>query len=613
MALPAIWLGIALLTLAAMAAAYLASERDGLAQIDDMAYRQLDLYASTLENELGKHAYLPSLIEIDRDVAAVFDRPGDEQTRERVNRKLSSLNVRAGSIAIALMGLDGRVLASSDGYKSAQASALQPPLPPAFLPRLTGPQQQQQSQFFVAHPESGASEYYFAQPFSRSRVPLGTILVKISLDPLEATWIDLGVRSDSDAVLVVDGNGVVIMSSVPGWKFRTLALLSPQELQEVDELPQYPAQSVRPLSMTVEKIIARGASLVRLPATQGLPQTVSRVIQERPMAQLGWRLVIVSDPGEVWRNAWYAAWGGGAITAFICLLAMHLLQRRRAMQQLFLARNALQAVNGHLEAMVEQRTGELRQVNQNLLDEMKVRHLAEQELVQTGKLAVLGQMSAGVAHEINQPLTALRALSENTAILLHKGRLPEALSNLKAISEVAKRMGRITEQLKSFARKGQVVRRTVVLEQAISNVQLLLEHRTRAEQVRMVIDIGTDTLPQLYCDGVRLEQVLINLCTNALDAMASVTDKVLRIRAWPHNGRMLIGVADTGPAIPDEVMQHLFEPFFSTKSAGAGLGLGLVISSNIVREFGSDLRVRRGDVGLVFEFDVELGQGGRHV
>jgi two-component system C4-dicarboxylate transport sensor histidine kinase DctB len=178
---------------------------------------------------------------------------------------------------------------------------------------------------------------------------------------------------------------------------------------------------------------------------------------------------------------------------------------------------------------------------------------------------------------------------------------------------VAERMGRITAQLKSFARKGQVVRRTVVLEQAISNVQLLLEHRTRAEQVHILIDSGTEALPLLYCDGVRLEQVLINLCTNALDAMACTVHKVLRISARPHNGRMLIGVADTGPAISDEIMQHLFEPFFSTKSAGEGLGLGLVISSNIVREFGSDLRVRRGDVGLLFEFDVALGQGGRHV
>jgi two-component system, NtrC family, C4-dicarboxylate transport sensor histidine kinase DctB len=595
------------LVLAGTTEAYRFSEQKGFAQLDDVAYRQLDLYASTLENELGKHAYLPSLIALDQDVLGLFKGGAHAPTSDTVNRKLANLSVRAGAMAIFLTTPEGHVLAASEGKNVRPASSEHLLSLPFFVEALRA----QKNQFFAASPESGASEYYFAHPLMHGEKRLGLIGVKISLDPLEATWVDLGVRSESEDILVLDDNGVVILSSVPEWKYRTLTVLPPAQMQRLDALGKYPPQAIKAIGLAVEKTIELGAKLVTLPATAGVPQTVRRVLQERPMAQLGWRLVILSDPANVWRNARYAAWGGGAITAFLCLLIIYLRQRRRAMRAVFKARNALQQVNGQLEAIVTQRTQELRQANQELLSEIQERHLAEEELVQSGKLAVLGQMSAGISHEINQPLTALRALSTNTVTLLHKGRMPEALDNLKAISDVAERMGRITAQLKSFARKGHLQSNSVALHQAIANVQLLLEHRTRHEQVSVQVDASD--LPCAQCDANRLEQVLINLSTNALDAMANAPVKVLSIKAKIRNGRILVSVADTGPVVPDTVLQRLFEPFFSTKPAGEGLGLGLVISSNIVKEFGGELRVHQAQAGLVFEFDLEVSPGERYV
>lgn len=602
----AVWLGLTALVVVGAALAYRASERTGMAQLDDVAYRQLDLYASSLENELDKYAHLPSLIEMDPQVGLLFlfGQAPSPDTTKRVNSALSNLNVRVGSKALFLVGSSGAGLASSDRFSTTAVAGRGISAMPFFVQAVA----QKKTQFFAASPDTGASEYYFAQPFVRDQQTLGLMGVQISLDPLEATWIDLGVRSEREELLVVDEHGVVIMSSVPRWKYRSLSALSAAQAQALQDLGKYPPGAVHPLGLAVQNVLARGVQQVSLPGAAEAP-ALHRVMQERPLPQLGWRLVILSDPLPVWQTARNAAWGGGAVTAFVCLLGLYLLQRRHAMQLLFVARNALQQANGQLENVVAQRTRELSQTNQQLVAEIQERLLAQDELVQTGKLAVLGQMSAGVAHEINQPLTALRALSTNTVLLLNGGRTAEALDNLQAIGEVATRMQGITTQLKSFARKGQLQHVAVSLPHVLAQVQLLLAHRLRGEQVKWVQEMPLD-LPAVCCDSNRLVQVLLNLCTNALDAMAREPAAHLTLGAQVQGGRVQVSVADCGPPVAAEVVERLFEPFFSTKPAGQGLGLGLVISSNIVREFGSELRVQIAQPqGLVFSFDLGIEKG----
>ncbi|MEY2953807.1 MAG: hypothetical protein RLZZ401_1894 [Pseudomonadota bacterium] len=589
---------------AGMAAAYAWSERMGFEQLDEVANRQLDLYASTLESELAKHAYLPSLIAVDQDIVALFDAPGQAAVRASAGRKLASFKVRAGALTAFAYSPDGVLLASS-GYRPDAAEA-QPLVRPSLLqPALRG----ERFQFFAANSE-GASEYYFTQRMRRDLGLLGIVGVKISLDPLESTWIDMGVRSESEKILVMDDAGVVIMSSVPAWKYAMVNAIAGTAQSAPHQPEKYPSPALVPLRMQLEKSMTRGAMLVRIPGLASGPDTL-HVVQDRTLPQWGWRIMILSDPQDVWRYARYAAWGGGGVAAFFGLLALYLLQRRRAMQQLSVARNALQNANTQLELKVDQRTGELRRANQELVNEMHERQLAQDELVQAGKLAALGQMSAGISHEINQPLTALLALSSNTTLLLASGRTEEAMDNLKAIGEVAGRMGSITAQLKSFARKSPGMRQPISLATAVGHMWRLLEHRTRAQQVQLELDVPAQ--PLVLCDMNRLEQVLINLATNALDAMRDTPMRALSIRAWPVNGRMTVCVADTGPGMPDELLARLFEPFFTTKPSGEGLGLGLVISSNIIREFGSTLRASKGHPGLVFEFDLELAQGENNV
>ena len=589
--------------LGAMFAAYHASQRHAFTQIDDAAIHQLDLYASTLESELARHAWLPGLLEVDRDIRSLFDGDRRQEAREAASRKLAGFNVMAGSMAMFLLDPAGAVLASSDAYRGTASNPAQPP--PLFL---TQALKEGKTGFFAADPQRGAAGYYFAQPVMRDAKLAGLIGVHISLDPMEATWVDMGVRSESEVILVIDEMGVVVMSSVPAWKYRAVQPLIGAQREVLQATGRYPPGSLAPLGLRPVRTVERGAMLVEPPAWNRASPASLRIAQERPLPQLGWRLMILSDPTEAVRDSVYAAWGGAAVAGFACLLVLYLMQRRRAMRQLFAARNALQQANDTLEVTVVERTRELRAANETLVSEMHERQRSEQGLIQAGKLAVLGQMSVGIAHEINQPLTALRALSNNTAILLDKGRMAEALANLKSIGDVVARMGRITAQLKSFARKSQASHGSVSLNTAIANVCLLLEHRISAEHVQLRVDIADGVL--VDCDSNRLEQVLINLATNAIDAMAGSELKLLFISARPIGERVLLRVSDTGPQVSDEVLQRLFEPFFSTKPAGEGLGLGLVISSSIVREFGGELKVAKAESGLVFEFDLPLSSKG---
>ncbi|MFO1337922.1 MAG: ATP-binding protein [Burkholderiaceae bacterium] len=582
------------LVLLGMVLGYRLTERNGLLQLAAVASERLELYATTLETELARYAYLPSLVAIDEDVQALLDDPHNAQLQQKARLKLAQVNVRAGSILIFVAGADGEALAASNGYqRHGGVSGGHTPVP--------GPARglgEDSPGFFASNETDGTTDYYFVQPVRRAGAYRGNIVVKLSLAPLEATWVDMGQRSESEKLLVVDQNDVVIMSSVPAWKYRMLGTVNVERLQLSG---RYAGATLAPLGMAVEEGAEAGSTVVRIVDVRSAGHSL-HLAQERPVVPLAVRLMTLSDPQEVWRRARYAAWGGGAAGAALGLGALYLLHRRRALQQLFKARNALQQAHDQLERQVDERTSQLRSANEELKRQVAQRMQAEDELMQAGKLAALGQMSAGISHEINQPLTALRALSKNTVLLLEGGRTKTVADNLRLIDEMVERMGRITRQLKSFARKGGSLAEPVDLAAAVNNVLVLLEHRLRGDRVQVQVEVPAGL--QVMGDATRLEQVLLNLITNALDAMQHANERWLMVQAEALGDRVEVRVLDNGGGISDEDLPRLFEPFFTTKPAGQGLGLGLVISSKIVREFGGTLRARRGERGMVFEFDL---------
>lgn len=562
------------------ALAFAWSEQRAFAQLGDAAAHQLNLYAAVLDIEIGKQGDLPALIDADGEIGALLKAPDAPGMRTAINRRLTRFVARSGALWAGVLDAQGRVLASSDWFRPDSQLGRTMTAEPCAGDALAGNETRQ-----FAPDAAGAPAVCLARPLRRDASTLGAVIVRTSLEPIETSWIESAFRPESEKPIVVDDRGVVIMSSVPAWKRRPLTALT----VPVRSLPD-------------------GAELVSL---QSSPAGVRelRVIHERPLARVGWRLLMVSSTHHVWRDARTAAWSGGAAAACVGLVFALLLQRRRVVAQKLAAREALQRANDELEAKVQQRTAELETSNRELRREVSEREHAEQvlrqaqeELVQAGKLALLGQLSAGISHELGQPLTALRALADNGRLLLERAQTQLAADNFQAITGLAERMGRITAQLKSFTRKAPANERALPLAQAVANARLLLRARLLAEQVTLREEFAEGLAVQ--CDAHRLEQVLVNLMANAIDAMHTSEQRVMVVSAEAGGARVVVRVSDSGPGIPAPLGARLFEPFFTTKPPGEGLGLGLVISSHIVREFGGVLRSVPAESGAVFEFDV---------
>jgi two-component system C4-dicarboxylate transport sensor histidine kinase DctB len=322
--------------------------------------------------------------------------------------------------------------------------------------------------------------------------------------------------------------------------------------------------------------------------------------QTLPLPSRQWRFVYLSDLSAARASAFSVFLFALLLQALLFMLVVYARQRRR--------------VHAELEIKVAERTASLREMTQHLSEENLVRRVAEEklrraqsELVQAGKMAVLGQMAAGITHELNQPLTALRTMSDNAQVLIERGRVDDAKGNLATISQLVARMGALTGQLRQFARKADASVSAVPVAAAITSALFLVERRVEQERVQFRMTMREQQVLAL-CDSNRLEQVLVNLFTNALDAMADSAERHLTVTVERKAQQALITVTDTGPGIPEQVRGHLFEPFFTTKPQGKGLGLGLAISEQIVREFGGELRAEAVAVGACFVIALPLAQ-----
>ena len=396
----------------------------------------------------------------------------------------------------------------------------------------------------------------------------GVAAVKVNLDSFEREWRD----PESDVVLL-DERQVAILASREEWRFRPIEPLSPQLREDISRSRPYGNSDLKPLGWTYAAQLEGGTA--RITTETGAAYTLN----ERPVNHGSWRLVLLDDEAPSRQTAVII----GALSALACvvaLLAVGLLeQRRREIKQRLASQVALQAANDMLEVRVQERTAELR--------------AAQDDLVHAGKLAALGQISAGIVHELNQPLAALQTASDNAILLVDRGSIGDARGNLTRIGELIRRLGRLTSQLRVFAYKSSSPLDAVSVEQAVAESLKILAARVKEGGVDVSTDIDADLC--VVADQTRLEQMLCNIVGNALDAVESVDQKSILLRATREEGqtvRCRIAISNSGPAIPPDVLQRMFEPFVTTKPPGKGLGLGLMLSNHIARSFGGELRAR---------------------
>jgi len=574
------WIGFAAITAAILTSAYVAADRLGHERLRREGLHRLELSSAALESELAKYEFLPDLLTLERDVILLLRNPTDSNLVRAVNDRLEGINQATHTSVLYILDNNGIALASSNWNEEASFVGVDLSYRPYFQEAM----QHGSGRFYAIGTTSGIPGFFFARALSDGGRTLGVGALKVSIDHLERTW-----AGTTDVVLAADANGVIFLSSNPEWRFHTLGPLLPAAAQRIAKTQQYWNVQLTPLRAEVKKVFADGARAMSVDANAGGWQPDSDYLELRhPVPEAGWNLILLSSRRSVHELRQLAVVLAGLLSAFLLLLILYTRQRRLFVAQSLASKEALERTNDALERKVTERTTDLVTTNRQLQREMSERRRAEEGLVQAGKLAALGQLAAGITHELNQPLAALRTLSANAGVFLQRGRMNDAVKNLGVIEELIDRMGKITGQLKAFARKDPVQRRPISLKRSMANALFLLNQKANEQQVAIAEEWpGRDVW--VFGDSTRLEQVIVNLAANAMDAMAGGSQQRMTILVTVVGEWVQIAVRDNGPGIPQHHLPRLFEPFFTTKESGRGLGLGLVISIGIARELGGDL------------------------
>ncbi|MDQ1922960.1 sensor histidine kinase [Massilia pseudoviolaceinigra] len=575
------WLLALLVSAGLIAGAYHWAARQGGADELERGARQLQLMAPELESALDKFETLPYVVGLQENVAALLAHPGERARIDQVNRSFTAIARQSRVGAIYLMDRAGNTIAASNWDLPLTFVGRNFGYRPYFREALAG----RAGRFYGIGSTTSEPGYFIAQPVMTGATVSGVVAVKISLDEFERNW-----AGAEDTIVLADRADVVFLSNRPQWKYRSLHPLSAATQRELASTDQYARRTITPIE------------------GQPVPHAA------RKTGPLGWQLMLFPAPGRVQRVAALWALAAALVAASAIVAAWAIYQRRRRLEERQAANAALQRAAGELDVKLAERTALLRQAN----DDLEARYATlkqtehvlrstQDQLVQAGKLAMLGQMAAGVTHELNQPLAAIRAFADNARTFLERGQQAQASANLTHISDASARMGAIIGQLKGFARRSDAVA-TVDIAQSLAASAFLLQGEFKRLGVALALPPPVPLL--ITGDAVRIEQVFINLLRNALDAVDDAAVREVSVTLAQQDGYAVVCIADSGPGMSDNVAAHLFEPFFTTKPSGKGLGLGLAISSSIVQAMNGRLEgSNRPGGGAQFEVRLPLPGG----
>jgi two-component system C4-dicarboxylate transport sensor histidine kinase DctB len=591
-----------LVALVGGAIAYQTSTSIGFAALKEASERRLAQQASILEREIDRFGLLPLSASLNRDVIDALKHPGDQSRIEDINHYLMTLNDSVGALQTYLVDPTGHIIASSnhggpDSFIGRDIS---------YRPYFQKAQPGRAEGYYGVGTTGNTAGYFLATAVEAEGRRLGVVAVKIGLEQLESRWSGAG-----QPVFLSDDNGVVVLASAPEWRYGVMGPLSQEDARRFDDSQRYNRRPLHSLGWVELRQFGEGAALVRVGA--GATRR-DYFVTSNALPNLSMRLTVLADPSNIFQLAWARAISVAVAIGFAASIVNILNQRRINTRDLLAARKALQEAHDRLEEKVETRSAELRAANTSLQREVEERTQAvkqlksfQNELIRTENLAVIGQLSAGLAHEMNQPLAALSTLSANAVRFLENDDLAIVKSNLTRICDLVARLGALTGQLRSFARRSTGESGVVAILGAVDNAVALLEHRLTKDGV--VLELRPPQNPlKASCEVVRLEQVLVNLISNAIDATAGRPVRRILLQWRQQNDRVLIEVADNGAGLTAEVLERLFEPFFTTKTT-SGLGLGLAISADIIKGFGGRLSGDdRPEGGALFTIDLPVAR-----
>jgi two-component system C4-dicarboxylate transport sensor histidine kinase DctB len=551
----------------------------------------LGLAVTALRGHLARYEKLPELLADDPDIRELVTYPENRAKVDEINGFLKHVNGLVESSDIYIMLPDGMTLAASNFDQTPTFIGENFSYRPYFLDALAGGE----GRFFALGTTSLKRGYYFGAPIrangAHDGAILGVVVVKIDVDAIESSW-----RGGDYEIIVTDPEGIIFMTGRPDWQFAAIQPLTAERLARTAVTRRYAEAPLAELPASRHRS-ASGHDLISISSPEGARQYLT-VTEAMPEAD--WTVKVLLDTASVRAQVLTTI---AALVLLVALAAMGAavwLQRRaRLAERLQVQREA----RGELERRVAERTADLAEVNRLLKEEVAERRATERalrktqsDLVQAGKLAALGQMSAALSHELNQPLAATRTYADNAAVLIDRGRVAEARETVARIASLVDRMAAIGRHLRNFARKPNQKLGPVALDEVVRDTLEIVAWRLKAANAELVVDLGPAP-PCVHAGSVRLQQVLVNIVSNAADAVEGLPDRRIELCARREGERVLITVADRGAGVPEAIAGRIFDPFFSTKGVGKGLGLGLSISYNIVKDFGGELTVGRRPEG----------------
>ncbi|MGK9051286.1 sensor histidine kinase [Neorhizobium petrolearium] len=549
-----------------------------------------NLKVALLRAVLERPRALPLLLSHDRDVAEALS-DASPQKREALSRKLEDLVAGTNASVLYVVGPDGITISASNWREATSFVGNDY----AFRSYFSGAMQNGTAEHFALGTVSKRPGLYISQRVGPPAAPLGVVVVKMEFDQLERDW-----RDAQRPAFVVDDNHVVLITSIPSWRFMTTEALAAENLSAIRESLQFGDAPLLPLPFSAVETLSPDASIIRAVPPGNSAANYLRIAV--PVASTDWSFQYLLPIDASLAGAMREARLIAVFALLLLTAAAAIWLRRRQAARMVIVRE--QMAREELERRVLERTRDLSLARDRLQAEITNHRATEarlqvvqQDLVNANRLAILGQVAAGVAHEINQPVATIRAYADNSKVFLERQQTGPVAENLDLIAGLTERIGAITEDLKALARRGRAAPEPVELRDVIEGALLLLRSRFTGRLEMLTVEPIPEGM-RVMGTRLRLEQVFINLFQNALEAIEAQDGGGVDVSAEASREWITVTVADNGPGIPPAVLDELFEPFNSSKEQG--LGLGLVISKDIVTDYGGHIDVESGGSGTRF-------------
>ncbi|UWL62547.1 ATP-binding protein [Brucella pseudintermedia] len=457
------------------------------------------------------------------------------------------------------------------------------------------------TEYFALGNTSNRPGLYISRRIDGPNGPLGVIVVKLEFDRLESDWNDTG-----RPTFVTDERNIVLITSLPSWRFMTIGSMDQERIQSIRDSLQFGDAPLKPLPLSATSFES-GDFLLIDALLPGRARNTDFLAIRSTVPSTPWQMYSLAPirpqiPASVREARLFAFIVLAAIASFAGLL---LRRRQKLAARIVDARRTRM----ELEERVKERTRDLSLARDRLQAEISDHRRTEtmlqgvqQDLVHANRLAIMGQVAAGVAHEINQPVATIRAYADNAKTFIERQRLSDAIENLSEIAALTDRIGTITGDLKALARKGRSPSEPTSLSKVISGALVLLRSRFSGRMDQLDVALPPSEL-RVIGHSIRLEQVFINLFQNALEAVdTKENDGRIEVRTFVENDKVIVTVSDNGSGMPQHIRDNLFSPFNTSKEKG--LGLGLVIVKEIVTDYGGAISAESSPAGTIFRIEL---------